>query len=247
MAQATSTHFTDSTRASHADKFEEQYALEERRFLEGVRQAHVLILLLIPLGAVLGMLNQYLSILEQLDDADYYYILDRVDMSVYVRLVAPALIAGIISAIAATALFSFVIDAGAALWRLLAIGLIYGVLMPALAGFLMPLNLFFLSVTGISRVDGQGGFESQFGDLIFSTPAHTYLAILFNLGPGLVSGIFMAGVAWVLLLVAGPLTSPGRAPLIVGVGFGVSVLIMAAVLIGPFGITEFLFDRYANP
>lgn len=246
MTHATSAQSPVSLETSHKDKFEAQYALEERRFLEGARQAHVLILLLLPLGAVLGMVNQYLSILEQLDEADYYYILDRVDMSVYLRLVAPALLGGVISVIAATALFSFVVDAGSALWRLLVIGLLYGVMMPALVGFLMPLNLFLVSVTGLSRVEGQGGFESQFGDLIFSTPAHTYLAVLFNLGPGLVSGIFMAGIAWILIRVAGPLSNPARARGLVLAGFGTGIVIMAAVTAGPFPITEFLFDRYAN-
>ncbi len=246
MAHATSAHSSVSPETSHEDKFEAQYALEERRFLEGARQARVLILLLLPLGAVLGMVNQYLSILEQLDDADYYYVLDRVDTGVYLRLVAPALLAGIISAIAATALFSFVVDAGSALWRLLAIGLLYGIMMPALAGFLMPLNLFLLSVTGVSRVSGQGGFESQIGDLIFSTPAHTYLAVLFNIGPGLVSGLIMAGIAWILLRVAGPLSNPARARGLVLAGFGTGVVIMAAVTAGPFPITEFLFNWYTN-
>ena len=247
MARATSQRFPISPQTNHPDKFEAQYALEERRFLESARQARVLILLLLPLGAVLGMVNQYLSILEQLDDADYYYILDRVDTGVYLRLVAPALLGGIISAVAVTAVFSFVADAGSALWRLITIGLFYGMLMPALAGFLMPLNLFLLSVTGLSRVSGQGGIQSQIGDLIFSTPAHTYLAIIFNIGPGIVSGLIMAAIAWVLLRVAGPLANPSRGPWLVLAGFGVGIVIMAGVMAGPFSITEFLFNWYANP
>ncbi len=234
------------SQSSHAEQFEAQYAMEERRFLEGARQGRVLILLLLPLGAVLGMVNQYLSILEQLDDADYYYILDRVDMGVYLRLVAPALLGGIISIVAVTALFNFVVDAGSALWKLLIIGFGYGILMPALAGFLMPLNLFLLNVTGTSRVSGQGGFQSELGDLIFSTPAHTYLSIIFNIGPGIVSGFIIAGIAWVLLRTTGPLSNPARAPLIVGAGFGVGIVIMAVVLAGPFSITEFLFNWYTD-
>ena len=246
MARATSPHFPVSPQTNHTDKFAAQYQLEERRFLESARQARVLILLLLPLGAVLGMVNQYLSILEQLDNADYYYILDRVDTGVYLRLVAPALLGGIISAVAVTAAFSFVADAGSALWQLIVIGLLYGVLMPTLAGFLMPLNLFLLSVIGVSRVSGQGGIQSQIGDLIFSTPAHTYLALLFNIGPGMVSGLFMAGVAWVLLRVAGPLADPAKAPWLVLAGFGVGVVIMAGVMAGPFSITGFLFNWYPN-
>ena len=246
MQHSPSVSIPPATQSHHAENFEAQYAMEERRFLEGARQARVLILLLLPLGAVLGMVNQYLSILEQLDDADYYYILDRVDISTYLRLVIPALLAGIISVVAITAVFSFVVDAGSALWKLLIIGFGYGILMPALAGFLMPLNLFLLNVTGISRVSGQGGFQSEVGNLIFDTPAHTYLSIIFNIGPGIVSGVIMAGIAWVLLRATGPLSHPGRAPLIVGAGVGTGVVIMAAVLVGPFSITEFLFNWYAN-
>ena len=56
----------------------------------------------------------------------------------------------------------------------------------------------------------------------------------------------MAGVAWVLLRVAGPLADPAKAPWLVLAGFGVGVVIMAGVMAGPFSITEFLFNWYAN-
>ncbi|MCH8102105.1 MAG: hypothetical protein IIB28_02970, partial [Chloroflexi bacterium] len=135
---------------------EERERLQAIRFGESARRARVLLFALLPIGIALAMILQYLEILKLLDGADWRYQVDRAPMDVYLRIVAPAVVAGAVATAAATLLFTKEAEALGTPWRLFLIGVGYGVLLPVLIGVLMPLTLFVWSVSGLSRVTDQG-------------------------------------------------------------------------------------------
>lgn len=223
---------------------DERERLESIRFGESGRRARVLLLTLIPIGIALAMILQYLEILKLLDESDWRYQIDRAPMDVFLRIVAPAAIAGAIATTGVTLLFTKEAEALAAPWRLLLIGIGYGVLLPVLIGVLMPLTVFVLSVTGLSRVTDQGSIEHQLAELVFSTPRSSYLGWLFGINDGLKAGLVLGSVGWAVLAVAGPITNPARSGRIVILAWIVGPALVALVFAGPISILEFLFDHF---
>ena len=229
-----------------AEPYEQQRLNEDARFTESTRQTRVMLLALLPIGAALATMLQFMDISATLDDADYYYVLDRPPLDVYARLFVPSLLAGLIATGGVVWLFTFVSESGSALWRMIVIGLMYGVLMPVLSGLLMPLNLFVLSVSGLSRVSNQGTLTDQLGDWVFDTPAHAYLGWLLGVPHAIVAGLIMAGLGWLVMRAAGPIGNPARALPISLLGLGVAAVIVGLMMVGPFGFFEYWFNQYTN-
>ena len=136
-------------------------------------------------------------------------------------------------------------EAAASVWRMLVIGLFYGLLMPALTAALMPLNLFILSFTGLTRVSGQGSLGERFEDLVLSIPGGTYLSWMVNFSHGILAGLALAVLAVVVFRLAGPISNPQKAPLIYSASLLLSVVIVALVVAGPISLFEYLFSQYA--
>ena len=225
---------------------QERERLSAIRFDESARRARVMLIALLPVGIALAMILQYLEILRLLDDADWRYQLDRAPMDVYLRIVAPAIIAGAMATAGATLLFTKQAEALGAPWRMLFIGLAYGVLVPVLIGLLMPLTLFILSVTGQTRVTDQGPIEHQVAELVFSTPRSSYLGWLFGINDGLKAGLLLAAIGWLVLNVAGPISNGRRSTRIIVSAYVIAPVLVVLVMVGPFIILEVFYDRFSG-
>ncbi len=214
------------------------------RFVESRRRALVMLLALVPIGIALAMILQYLEILKLLDESDWRYQVDRAPMDVYLRIVWPAVVAGAVATIGVTLLFTKEAEALGTPWRLLLIGVAYGVLLPVLIGVLMPLTVFLLSVTGQSRVTDQGPIEHQIAELVFSTPRSSFLGWLFGINDGIKAGLFLAAVAWLIFKVAGPITNAARSGRIILSAWIIGPGLVALVMAGPISLLEYLFDHF---
>jgi hypothetical protein len=228
------------------DRFDAYRLAEEARFKEATRRSRIFIITLLPLGAALAAIFQYLALIDLLDNADYRYQLTRPGMDVYLRLVFPAVIAGFLATTIVAGAFTFLAEAAESVWRLLTVGFFYGMLMPLLLGVFMPINLFVLEITDLTRVTNQGALEDQIGDLIFGIPGSVYLSWVLDTGSGMIAGLLMAVLAFAIFHLAGPLSKPGRGPAISLAGLGTGVGILFLVVAGPFSILEFLFERYSS-
>ncbi len=201
---------------------------------------------LLPVGIALAMILQYLEILRLLDGADWRYQVGRAPMDVYLRIVWPSVVAGAISTVGVTLLFTKEAEALGTPWRLLLIGVAYGVLLPVLIGVLMPLTLFLLSVTGQSRVTDQGPIEHQLAELVFSTPRSSYLGWLFGINDGIKAGLFLAATGWFIFNVTGPITNPARSGRIIVSAYVIAPVLVVLVMAGPLSLLEFLFDHFGG-
>jgi hypothetical protein len=228
------------------DRFLAYRLAEDARFKEATRRSRIFIITLLPLGTALAAIFQYLALIDLLDSADYRYQLTRPGMDVYLRLVFPAIIGGFLATAIVAGAFTFLADAAESAWRLLTIGFFYGMLMPPLLGLLMPINLFVLEITDLTRVTNQGSLEDQIGDLIFGIPGSVYLSWILDTGSGIIAGLAMAILAFAIFHLVGPISKPGRGPAIALAGLGTGVLTLFLVIAGPFPILEFLFEQYSS-
>ena len=228
------------------DRYYAYRVVEEARFKEATRRSRIFIITLLPLGTALAAIFQYLALIDLLDSADYRYQLTRPDMDVYLRLVFPAVIGGFLATAIVAGVFTFLAEAAESAWRLLTIGFFYGMIMPLLLGLFMPINLFILEITNLTRVTGQGSLEDQIGDLLFGIPGSVYLSWILDTGSGIMAGLAMAVLAFAIFHLVGPLSKPGRGPAIALAGAGTGVLILFLVIAGPFPILEFLFEQYSS-
>ena len=236
----------DLVSVEFVDRFEKQRVIEAARFEESARRARVLMLTLPPLGIAVAMVIQYLALIDLLANADYYYVLERPAVDVYARLAVPAIIGGLIATVIVTGVFTLLAEADASAKSVLTIGIFYGVLMPMFVGLLMPLNLFVLSQTGLSRVTNQGSLEQQVGDFVFSIPGSVYLNWLLGTSWGLLAGFSMAGLAWVIFRLAGPISNPRWTMRIYLASLATAVAVVALVISGPLPILEFLHEQYTE-
>jgi hypothetical protein len=232
--------------AESRDRFHAYRVAENARFQEATRRSRIFIITLLPLGTALAAIFQYLALIDLLDSADYRYQLTRPGMDVYLRLVFPAVIAGFLATGIVAAAFTFLAEAAESAWRLLTIGFFYGMLMPLLLGLFMPVNLFILEITNLTRVTNQGTLEDQIGDLVFGIPGSVYLSWILDTGSGITAGLAMAVLAFAIFHLVGPISKPGRGPAIALAGLGTGTIILLLVVAGPFPILEFLFEQYSS-
>lgn len=227
------------------ERYERQRLLEEERFEEDARRARVLAYSLLPIGTALAVIIQYLDILVVLERAvGYDYVLKRPPIDVYFRLLGPSLLAGLLGTAIVTFAFTRIVEVTGALRHLLTIGLLYGALMPAIKGVLMPLNFFVLNIAGLSNVTGQGSLQEQLGEVLFGTHISAFLVFFFGIKESILAGLVLAALAWLLFRLAGPLTNVHRTWSIYTSSVTLALAIVFLVLAGPFPILEFLFDHY---
>jgi uncharacterized membrane-anchored protein YitT (DUF2179 family) len=121
---------------------------------------------------------------------------------------------------------------------------LYGILVPLLVSILIPTNLFFLQITGTSRIIDDTPILQSLTEMFLSTPLFVLVYVLTGWKQALLTGITIALIAWVLFRVMSPdkkklqVFSGIGISWIVGIGFGF------AVIIGPIGLLEFLFNLF---
>ena len=121
---------------------------------------------------------------------------------------------------------------------------LYGFLVPLLVSILIPTNLFILQITGTSRIIDDTPILQSLAEMFLSTPLFVLVYVLTGWKQALLTGITIALIAWVLFRVMSPdkkklqVFSGIGISWIVGIGFGF------AVIIGPIGLLEFLFNLF---
>ena len=121
---------------------------------------------------------------------------------------------------------------------------LYGILVPLLVSILIPTNLFILQITGTSRIIDDTTILKSLAEMFMSTPLFVLVYVLTGWKQALLTGITIALIAWVLFRVMSPdkkklqVFSGIGISWIVGIGFGF------AVIIGPIGLLEFLFNLF---
>ncbi len=226
------------------DAFQDRIVELERIRTEISRRQRVTLLAFMPLAAAMALIIPYMQIVITLQDADYYYILERPGWSTYLRLASPALFAGPIAAGIVVLIFRQLDDLLPTLGRMLIFGAAYGFIMPFLTGLFTPLNLFVIGVTGVSNVTGQGSVQQMIGDWVFSTPMFTFLFWMDWLGPGILFGLCAGLIFWAVVKLAGPIESAARARWIFAGSALASVVILFLVTVWPFGLFSFMFETF---
>ncbi len=192
----------------------------------------------------MALIIPYLQIVITLQDADYYYILDRPAWATYFRLAGAALFAGPLSIILIYLVFKQFDELMPSFLKLMIVGLAYGIVMPLITGLLTPLNLFVIGITGVSNVTGQGSVQQMLGDWVFSTPMFTFLFWAEWMGPSIFFGLVAGAIFWVIARFAGPIESPERARRFYAASSVAAVIVLFLVTIWPFALFEFLFESF---
>ncbi len=218
-------------------------ALEEIRD-EVNRRQRVTVIALLPLAAAMALIIPYIQIVITLQDADYYYILDRPGWPTYFRLAGAALFAGPLSILIIYLVFKQFDDLLPSFLKLMIVGLAYGILMPLLIGILTPLNLFIIGITGVSNVTGQGSAQQMLGDWVFSTPLFTFLFWSDWLGPGIFFGLIAGAIFWVIAKFTGPVDHRERAKLLYGASAISALGVLFLVTVWPYWLFEYMFETF---
>jgi hypothetical protein len=220
---------------------ERVHAIEDAR-AEINRRERVTMLGLLPLAAAFALIIPYMEIVITLQEADYYYILERPDMDTYLRLAGAALFAGPIAIGLIFPIFRQLDDFLPTYGRMLVVALAYGIIMPFLTGMFTPFNLFVTGVTGISNVTNQGSLGEMFSDWIFSTPMFTFLFWIDWLGPSIFFGLIACSLFWLVVRFAGPVEDAARARFIYLGSSAVAIAVLFLLIVWPFGLFDYMFE-----
>lgn len=232
------------TETAAADRFEERSIVLENIRAEIARRERVTLFSLIPLAAVMALIIPYVQIAITLQDADYYYILERPVLATYLRLAGAALFAGPLSVVIVYYIFKQFDEMVPGFIKMLIVGASFGMLMPLLTGIFTPLNLFVIGITGVSNVTGQGSVQQMLGDWVFSTPMFTFFFWSEWLGPGIVFGLIAGIMFWAIAKFTGPVERRDRAKYLYVASSLAAVAVLFLVTVWPFALFEFMFETF---
>lgn len=230
--------------AGVTDAFQQRLDALERIRSEIARRQRVTFFAFLPLSIAMALIIPYMQIVITLQDADYYYILERPDWGTYLRLASPALFAGPIAAGIVVLAFRQFDDLMPTVGRMAILGAAYGFIMPFLTGLFTPLNLFVIGITGVSNVSGQGSVQQMIGDWVFSTPMFTFLFWIDWLGPSIAFGLVAGLIFWAVARLMGPVENAARAKWIFAGSAFASAVILVLVMVWPFGLFSFMFETF---
>ncbi len=238
---------------------DEQYAMEsERRSAQALLNRRLL-WVMFPLGTAFAVAAYYLDIstriaipvlVELQNGLQYYdprpgYDVFRLNLSAFIRLLPSALIAGTLGIWVSVYVVTYNGRKFLA-WMYVLIGLIYAVTFTALLGLLIPLNVWILNKSGLSITDSEIPFSDEitsFGDAVFMFP-YSYLATGMERGIWAVAAVILLTVL-VVRLAGGLSTRAGMVRALV-VNSAITVIFLGALLFGPIGIHQFLFDQFVQ-
>ncbi len=217
--------------------------IELERFSADRRSYGVLAISLVPLAIVLSVSAMYVTLSVTLAESDPYYQPERPALGPFLRVATAAILGGIVSIGLVVVAVSEATGASRGVWRLGAIGILFGVLVPFATGLLMPINRFFLNANDVS---GAADLSNRVIDAVYGTPLFALTYGVRGIWEGIVVGLLLGGAAWVILEVS-HLSSRDRLVLKPYVlSLGLAVFIAAFVFFGPSGLFTFLIDSFAS-
>jgi hypothetical protein len=235
---------------------DEQYAMEQERRSAQALLNRRLLWVMFPLGTAFAVAAYYLDIstriaipvlVELQEGLQYYdprpgYAVFRLNLSAFIRLLPSALIAGTLGIWVSVYVVTYNGRKFVA-WMYVLIGVIYAMTFTAILGLLIPLNVWILNKSGLSITDSEIPFSDEitsFGDAVFMFP-YSYLAT------GMERGLWAAAAVIVLTVLvvrlAGGLASFSGRVRPTTMSLAITVIFLGALLFGPIGIHQFLFDH----
>jgi hypothetical protein len=218
--------------------------IEAERFRDDAIRRRYITIMLVPLGTIAAFVISYVNIPIAIDAANWLYVLEKPDLVSFLK-ISPSALAGGGVATLLSAKISLSLMGRSPIGRTLVMfSFLYGILVPLLVSILIPTNLFFLQITGTSRIIDDTPILQSLTEMFLSTPLFVLVYVLTGWKQALLTGITIALIAWVLFRVMSPdkkklqVFSGIGISWIVGIGFGF------AVIIGPIGLLEFLFNLF---
>jgi len=211
-----------------------------------LHQRRALILTVTLLGAALACVMMYISVPVTMKEETYRYVIERPVLSAFFKYASAAIVGGAATAALLSYVVSEVVGSQPGLFRMAAIGFLYGVLMPYVTGFMVPVNLFFVRILNLSAVTTDQSLSEELIDLAFGTPRFTFFHGMDGMYQGMAAGAVLFVLGWGALSVGRLGVSrilphwPVLAPL--ALSFAIILLTMA----GPFGIFESLVMWFAK-
>ncbi|MEE8045464.1 MAG: hypothetical protein V3T49_01355 [Dehalococcoidia bacterium] len=240
---------------------DDQYAMERARKAVEDRLNRRLLWVMLPLGIAIAVVALYMDIstriaipvLKELQGqvrepggrADYAVF--HLDIGAFARLAPAAIIAGALAiwgSVWAGTYYrrSFI----ASMYALIGLG--YSLMLTALLSLLIPLNMFILKATGLSITDAEIPRSSE---LSFFSRDIAALSPFSYVVTGMERGLW-AGAAVVVLALIGMRLAGGIGSVLGGIramalNMVLAAIVLAALLSGPLGFQQFLFDRFVQP
>ena len=218
--------------------------IEAERFRDDAIRRRYIMIMLVPLGTVAAFVISYVNIPIAIDSANWLYVLEKPDLVSFLKISPSALVGGVFATLL-SAKISLSLMGRSPIGRTLVIfSFLYGFLVPLLVSILIPINLFSLQITGTSKIIDDTPILQSVTETFLSTPLFVLVYVLTGWKQALLTGITIALIAWVLFKVMSPdkkklqVFSGIGISWIVGIGFGF------AVIIGPIGLLEFLFNLF---
>jgi len=221
-------------------------SIEATARAESEHQRLTLILVLTFLGAALALVMMYISVPVTMKEEVYRYVIERPPLSSFFKYAAAAIVGG--GAVAALISYIATEIAGSepGVVKMAAIGFFYGVLMPYVTGFMVPVNMFFVRIMNLSDVTTNRSFSGELIDLAFGTPRFTFMHGMDGMYQGMAAGVALFVLGWVVLhrlRFRVPRAATLRSVLI---SLVLSSAIAFLTLFGPFGIFKSLVEWFAR-
>lgn len=231
-----------STISSFRQGYAERDRIEFDRFEEDRRRRRGMVIALVPLGIAMALIVNYTYIIVAIDNADWRYVLERPNFMHILKLSLAPVIGGGFAMLFAGSIATTVFGREGRFLPLMMTAVLYSIFLPLLVGLLLPVNLLFLDVTGLSLSGLSTG--DAVSNWIFGTP---FFVATYTL-TGIKSALW-AGIGAVLLAAAVfRYMGPNRATFSVGRTTAVTLAVAAAatgvIMFGPLTIFEVLFDNF---
>jgi len=218
--------------------------VEAERFRDDAIRRRYITIMLVPLGTVAAFVTSYVNIPIAIDAANWLYVLEKPDLVSFLK-ISPSALGGGVFATLISAKISLSLMGRSPIGRTLVIfSFLYGFLVPLLVSILIPINLFILQITGTSRIIDDTPVLHSLTEMFLSTPLFVLVYVLTGWKQALLTGGSIALIAWLLFRVM----SPDKKKLQIFSGIGISWIVGIglgfAVIIGPIGLLEFLFNLF---
>lgn len=198
------------------------------------------------LGAALALVLMYISVPVTMKEEVYRYVIERPNLTAFFKYGGAAIVGGAALAALVSYLVTEVAGPEPGPIKMAVIGFFYGVLLPYVTGFMVPVNMFFVRIMNLSGVTTDQSLSGELIDLAFGTPLFTFLHGMTRMYQGIAAGVALFVLSWVVLLRLRPDTTGAIARRPVLVSLSVASAIALLTLFGPLGIFKSLVDWFAR-
>ena len=212
------------------------------------RQRLTLIVAVTLLGAALALVSMYIDVPVTLREEVWRYVVERPPVDSFFKYAGAAVVGGGAVAALLSWLATEVGGPQPGPFKMAFIAFFYGVLMPYVTGFMVPVNMFFVRIMNLSEVTTDRTLSGELIDLAFGTPRFTFFHGMLGMYQGLMAGLALFVLGSLVLVRLTPSVHSSRALALrpVLLSLSLSLAIATLVMFGPFGVFRFLVDWFAR-